>query len=81
MTKLNLKDATKELAQNTATILTEASAARKSAEDLVARLRAIEKGFERQNEEAEAARRREEQLKARSTQSRAYRRAPRCCRP
>ncbi|MBQ6174288.1 MAG: translation initiation factor IF-2 [Clostridia bacterium] len=72
MTKVNLKDATKELALDTARILSEATAAKKTADDLVSRLRAIRSNFAQKHEEEEAARKREEQNKVRSGQSRAY---------
>ena len=72
MTKLNVKEAAKELSQSAASLLNETNASRMDAEALLATLREMEREFVRQKEEAALAQKREEQQKARSGQSRAY---------
>ncbi len=72
MTKLNLKDAARELSQKAGNLLNETVTARRDAETLLAQLRATEREYVRQDEEAAAMRKREEQQRVRSAQSRAY---------
>ena len=72
MTKLNVKEAAKELSQSAASLLNETNASRMDAEALLATLREMEREYVRQKEEAALAHKREEQQKARSGQSRAY---------
>ena len=72
MTKLNLKDATRELATEAGEALNEAIQLHKSADGLMSQLRDMEKRLLRQREEAAAAQKREEDQRAFSSHSRAY---------
>ncbi len=72
MTKVNKKDATKELAANASKVLNEAARMRKNAETLMQSLRKLEQGFTRQAEEAAAQKKREEQQKVLSSHSKAF---------
>ena len=58
MTKVKLKDATKELAQDAAKVLGDATRVRKSADALVKSLREVRDGFVRKQEEQAAKLRR-----------------------
>ena len=72
MAKLNLKDATKELATEAGNALNEAIQLHKTADGLMAQLRDMEKRLIRQREEAAAQQKREEEQRAMSSHSRAY---------
>ncbi|MGN0746520.1 MAG: translation initiation factor IF-2 N-terminal domain-containing protein, partial [Aristaeellaceae bacterium] len=72
MTKVKLKDATKELAQDAAKVLGDATRVRKSADALVRSLREVRDGFVRKQEEQAAKLRREEQQKVISSHSKAF---------
>ena len=72
MTKVNLKDATKELTQDAGKVLAEATGIRKRADALIQSLRELERGYQRQADEENARIKQEEQLRARSAQSKAY---------
>ena len=72
MTKLKLKDATKELLADATKVKEEASRARKGAENLLQSLRALENGFLKANEEKDAEMKRAEAEKQRADHSKAY---------
>ena len=72
MTKVNLKDATKELTQDAGKVLAEATGIRKRADALIQSLRELERAYQRQADEENARIKQEEQLRARSAQSKAY---------
>ncbi|MDD6050219.1 MAG: translation initiation factor IF-2 [Clostridiales bacterium] len=72
MTKVKLKDATRELLADATKVKEEASQARKSAESLLQSLRALENGFVKANEEKDAQLKRAEAEKQRADQSKAY---------
>ena len=72
MTKVKLKDATKELSSDARKTLDEASRVRKAADDLLRSLKEMEKGFVRKQQEEAAQLKREEQLRAQSSHSMAY---------
>ncbi|MBQ3484892.1 MAG: translation initiation factor IF-2 N-terminal domain-containing protein, partial [Clostridia bacterium] len=72
MTKVKLKDATRELAAEATKVREDASRMRKSAEGLLQSLKALESGFVKANEEKEAEMKRVEQQKKLSDQSKAY---------
>ncbi len=72
MTKVKLKDATRELLADATKVKEEASRARKGAESLLQSLKALENGFVKANEEKEAAQKRAEAEKQRSDHSKAY---------
>ncbi len=72
MTKVNLRDATKELASDASRALNEAVRVRKSADALLQSLREKEKEFLRKEQEQAAQLKREEQQKAQSAHSMAY---------
>jgi len=72
MTKVKLKDATKELAADTARVREEASRMRQSAEGLLQALRAAEKNLVKADQDREEEKKRAEQQKKLSDQSRAY---------
>ena len=72
MTKVKLKDATKELSSDARKTLEEASRVRKAADDLLRSLKEMEKGFVRKQQEEAAQLKREEQLRAQSSHSMAY---------
>ena len=72
MTKLKLKDATKELLADATKVKDDASRARKGAENLLQSLRAIENGFVKANEEKDAEMKRAEAEKQRADHSKAY---------
>ena len=63
MTKVNKKDATKELAAGASKVLDKASRMRKSADALMQSLRKMEARFTKEEEERAAQKRREEQQK------------------
>ena len=72
MANIKLKDATKELTQGAEQALNEASRLRKSADQMMAQLRETEKTFNRKAQEAADLARKEEERRAKATQSRAY---------
>jgi len=72
MTKVKLKDATKELATDARKTLEEAVQVRKAADELLRSLKDAEKGFLRAKQEEAARIKREEQMKAQSAHSMAY---------
>ena len=72
MTKLKLKDATRELLADATKVKEEASRARKGAENLLQSLRALESGFVKANEEKDAEMKRAEAEKQRADHSKAY---------
>ena len=72
MANIKLKDATKELTQGAEQALNEASRLRKSADQMMAQLREMEKTFNRKAQEAADLARKEEERRAKATQSRAY---------
>jgi len=72
MTKLKLKDATRELLADATKVKEEASRARKGAENLLQSLRALENGFVKANEEKDAEMKRAEAEKQRADHSKAY---------
>ena len=72
MTKMKLKDATKELLADATKVKEEASRARKGAENLLQSLRALESGFVKANEEKDAEIKRAEAEKQRADHSKAY---------
>ncbi|MBE5797497.1 MAG: translation initiation factor IF-2, partial [Clostridiales bacterium] len=72
MTKVKLKDATRELAAEAAKVREEAAQMRKSADGLLQALRTLENGFVKANEEKEAELKRAEQQKKLSDHSKAY---------
>ncbi len=72
MTKVKLKDATKELASDAKKTLEEAVRVRKAADELLRSLKDAEKGFLRAKQEEAARIKREEQMKAQSAHSMAY---------
>ena len=65
MTKVKLKDATKELATGAGAVLSDATRVRKSADALMQSLRKLEVKFTREEEERVAREKREEQEKLR----------------
>ena len=71
-TKVNLKDATKELVTGASGVLENAVRIRKSADALLDSLKKAEAGFIQAREEEAARRRKEEQLKAQSSHTKAY---------
>ena len=72
MTKVKLKDATRELLADATKVKEEASRARKGAESLLQSLRALENGFVKANEEKDAEQKRAEAEKQRADHSKAY---------
>ena len=72
MTKVKLKDATRELLADATKVKEEASRARKGAENLLQSLRALESGFVKANEEKDAEMKRVEAEKQRADHSKAY---------
>ena len=72
MTKVNKKDATKELAAGASKVLDKASRMRKSADALMQSLRKMEARFTKEEEERAAQKRREEQQKVLSSHSKAF---------
>ena len=72
MTKVKLKDATRELLADATKVKEEASRARKGAENLLQSLRALESGFVKANEEKDAEIKRAEAEKQRADHSKAY---------
>ena len=72
MANIKLKDATKELTQGAEQALNEASRLRKAADQMMAQLREMEKTFNRKAQEAAELMRKEEERRAKATQSRAY---------
>ena len=72
MTKLNLKDATRELAEDAGLALNDAVRMHKTADALMSRLREVESGLRRRRDEAAAQQKREEQQRMISAQSKAY---------
>ena len=72
MTKVKLKDATRELLADATKVKEQASRARKGAENLLQSLRALENGFVKANEEKDAELKRAEAEKQRADQSKAY---------
>ena len=72
MTKVKLKDATKELAAEAQKVLGDATRVRKGADSLVQSLKKLENRFQREKEEAAAQLRREEQQKAAAAHSKAF---------
>ncbi len=72
MTKVKLKDATRELLADATKVKEEASRARKGAENLLQSLRALENGFVKANEEKDAEMKRVEAEKQRADHSKAY---------
>ena len=72
MTKVNKKDATKELAAGATKVLDKASRMRKSADALMQSLRKLESRFTKEEEERAAQKRREEQQKVLSSHSKAF---------
>ena len=72
MTKVKLKDATKELAADASKVLSEATRVRKSADSLVQSLKKLESRYVREKEEKAAQQRREEQQKVISSHSKAF---------
>ena len=72
MANIKLKDATKELTQGAEQALNEASRLRKAADQMMAQLREMEKTFNRKAQEAADLMRKEEERRAKATQSRAY---------
>ena len=72
MTKVKLKDATRELLADATKVKEDASRARKGAENLLQSLRALENGFVKANEEKEAEMKRAEAEKQRADHSKAY---------
>ena len=72
MTKVKLKDATRELLADATKVKEDASRARKGAENLLQSLRALENGFVKANEEKDAEMKRAEAEKQRADHSKAY---------
>ena len=72
MTKVKLKDATKELAAETASARDEAARMRQNAEGLLQSLKAAEKLLVTADQEREEEKKRQEQQKKLSDQSSAY---------
>ena len=72
MTKVKLKDATKELATGAGSVLNDATRVRKSADTLMQSLRKLEAKFTREEEERVAREKREEQEKLLSSHSKAF---------
>ncbi|MBQ8556416.1 MAG: translation initiation factor IF-2, partial [Clostridia bacterium] len=72
MTKVKLKDATKELVAEATKVRDDASRVRKSAEGLIQSLKALENGFVKARDEQAAQAKREEQQKKLSDHSKAY---------
>lgn len=72
MTKVKLRDATKELASDARKVLDETVRIRKASDELLRSLKDKEKGFQRAKQEEAARVKREEQLKAQSAHSMAY---------
>ena len=72
MTKVKLKDATKELAAEAQKVLGDATRVRKGADSLVQSLKKLEGRFQREKEEAASQQRREEQQKAAAAHSKAF---------
>ena len=72
MTKVNLKDATKELATGAGAVLNDATRVRKSADSLMQSLRKLEVKFTREQEERIAKEKREAQEKLLSSHSKAF---------
>ena len=72
MTKMKLKEATRELLADATKVKEEASRARKGAENLLQSLRALESGFVKANEEKDAEIKRAEAEKQRADHSKAY---------
>ncbi|MBQ7850993.1 MAG: translation initiation factor IF-2 [Clostridia bacterium] len=72
MTKVKLKDATRELAADAAKVRDDASRIRNNAANLLKSLKSMEEGFVKADAEREAEKKRAEQQKKLSDQSRAY---------
>ena len=72
MTKVKLKDATRELLADATKVKEEASRARKNADGLLQSLKALESGFVKANADKEAEQKRVEAEKQRSDHSKAY---------
>ena len=72
MTKVKLKDATRELLADATKVKEEASRARKGADNLLQSLKALENGFVKANADKEAEIKRAEAEKQRSDHSKAY---------
>ena len=72
MTKVKLKDATRELLADATKVKEEASRARKGADNLLQSLKALESGFVKANADKEAEIKRAEAEKQRSDHSKAY---------
>ncbi len=72
MTRVNKKEATKELAAGASKVLEKASKMRESADALVKSLKKMEARFNREEEERAAQKRREEQEKVLSSHSKAF---------
>ncbi len=72
MTKVKLKDATRELVTDATKVREEASRVRKGAEGLMQSLKALENGFIKTNEERDAQQKRAEQQKQLADRSNAY---------
>ena len=72
MTKVKLKDATKELATGAGAVLNDATRVRKSADTLMQSLRKLEVKFTREEEERVAKEKREAQEKLLSSHSKAF---------
>ncbi len=72
MTKVKLKDATRELLADATKVKEKASRVRKGAENLLQSLRTLESGFVKANEEKDAELKRAEAEKQRADQSKAY---------
>ena len=72
MTKVNRKDATRELLADATKVKEEASRARKGADNLLQSLKALENGFVKANADKEAEIKRAEAEKQRSDHSKAY---------
>ncbi len=71
-TKVNLKDATKELVTGASGVLENAVRIRKNADSLLDSLKKAEAGFVQAREDELARRRKEEQIKAQSAHTKAY---------
>ena len=72
MSKMKVQDATKELSRRAAKLLGDVTGVRTAAEKTLAELRKIENGFTQQQEAERGEKRREEQQKALSSQSKAW---------
>ncbi len=72
MAKVNLKDATKELAEGASEILERATRIRKEADSLFDMLKRMDADMNRRREEENARRKQQEQLKAQSAHTKAF---------